>query len=299
MTSDNDEDDAGDGGEEANFQKVWTLGIGSDRTLGRPREWNGENAGFDDFAFKFENWVSGLPGGADSLLEASSKMPSSIEWDPMGPKQKVMARGVATALRALVGGKALNLIRYVPERQNGFEMWRLVFREYRPDTATRKVALLERVMEDSPTSSEEFGDWFVRWLDLVSQTELARGRPIDDDIKCAVVLKRSPKELKDHLVMLTATIADKFPVMREIVGTWNHSKRSYGTPAMGQRQVPMEIGAVSAESSVGGQGPSVSWVSGWPAPQWDWQKGKGKGNPFQKGKGKGKPWQKGKGKGNP
>ena len=38
--------------------QVWTLGVGSDRRLGRPKEWNGETRGFDDFAFKFSNWLS-------------------------------------------------------------------------------------------------------------------------------------------------------------------------------------------------------------------------------------------------
>ena len=49
----------------AEMTQVWTLGVGSDRSLGRPKEWNGEPSGFDDFAFKFSNWLSGLPGDAE------------------------------------------------------------------------------------------------------------------------------------------------------------------------------------------------------------------------------------------
>ena len=49
----------------AELTQVWTLGVGSDRCLGRPKEWNGEASGFDDFAFKFSNWLSGLPGDAE------------------------------------------------------------------------------------------------------------------------------------------------------------------------------------------------------------------------------------------
>ena len=48
---------------------VWTLGVGSDSSLGRPKEWNGESSGFDNFAFKFSNWFSGLPGDAERFLE--------------------------------------------------------------------------------------------------------------------------------------------------------------------------------------------------------------------------------------
>ena len=32
-----------------------------------------------------------------------------------------------------------------------------------------------------------------------SQTVIARGKALDDDMTCAVVLKRAPKESKDHL----------------------------------------------------------------------------------------------------
>ena len=60
--------------------QVWTLGVGSDRSLGRPKEWNGEPSGFDYFAFKFSNWLSGLPGDAESFLEESVTMAQPIQW---------------------------------------------------------------------------------------------------------------------------------------------------------------------------------------------------------------------------
>ena len=142
--------------------QVWTLGVGSDRSLGRPKEWNGEPSGFDDFAFKFSNWLSGLPGDAERFLEESVTMAQPIQWATHTPREKVVARGVATALRALIGGKALSCIRHHPEKLNGFEMWRLLYREYKPDTATRRVGLLERVMDDQPAPGMDFGDWFLR-----------------------------------------------------------------------------------------------------------------------------------------
>ena len=99
-------------------------------------------------------------------------------------------------------------------------MWRLLFREYRFDTVTREVGLLERVTEESPTSNEDFSDWF--------QTELARCMALDDDIKCRVVLKRAVHELKDHRVMETKPTADKFPAMRSsLLGTCQRQTAVY------------------------------------------------------------------------
>ena len=40
-----------------------------------PKECNGESGGFDDFAFKFSNWLSGLPGDAERFLEESANIP--------------------------------------------------------------------------------------------------------------------------------------------------------------------------------------------------------------------------------
>ena len=73
-----------------------------------------------------------------------------IVWATLEPREKVVARGEATVLRALAGDKALSCIRHHPEKQSGFEMRRLLYKEYRPDTATRRVGLLVRVMEDHP-----------------------------------------------------------------------------------------------------------------------------------------------------
>ena len=56
-------------------------------------------------------------------------------------------------------------------------------------------------MDDQPTLGEDFGDWFLWWLDLVGECEQARERMIDDDIKVAVLPNRSPKQLRNHLVL--------------------------------------------------------------------------------------------------
>ena len=219
---------------------MWTLGVGSDRSLGRPKE-NGEPSGFDDFAFKFSNWLSGLPGDAERFLEESVTM-AQPSVDNAYTTREGRGQGVATALRALIGGKALSCIRH-PEKLNGFEIWRLLYREYKPDTATSKVGLLERVMDDQPAPGMDFGDWFLRWLDLVGECGKARGRMIDDDIKVAVMLKRSPKELRDHLVLESPQLANmefKFPVMRELTQHWCQSRRVFFP-----QKPPMEMAAVS------------------------------------------------------
>ena len=100
-----------------------------------------------------------------------------------------------------MGGKALSCIGHHLEKQNWFETWRLLYKEHKPDVATRKVGLQERVMDDQLAPGADFGDWFLWRSDLVGECEQACGRMIDDDVEIAVMLKRSCKELRDHHVL--------------------------------------------------------------------------------------------------
>ena len=135
-----------------------------DRTesLGRPKQWNGEPNAFDDFAFKFSK-------SQDSFLKESVTMVQPIQWATLTAREKAVVRGVADCTAGSESGKALSCIRHLPEKLDGFEMWRLLFREYKPDTTTTTVGLLETVMDDQPAPGTDFGDWFLRWLDLVGE----------------------------------------------------------------------------------------------------------------------------------
>ena len=124
-----------------------------------------------------------------------------------------MGKGIMQALRALVDGKALDIVKSVMEKGNGFEAWRRLWREYRPHAAGRKVTMLEAVTEDRFRDGEDFNGWYHRWLELIRQAEVARGTLIDDDVKVAVAMRRAPRELRDHLMLQTASIGDRFSVM--------------------------------------------------------------------------------------
>ena len=165
------------------------------RVVGRPKDWDGKEAGFDAFAFKLSNWLADLPGNTEDLLEFASTHGEEIEWASVRRCQKVMAQGDAQALKSMVDGKALDIVKSVPDKSNGFEMWRRLWAEYRPQSAGRKVCLLESVMDDRPKGGEDFSTWYYRWTELMLQTERARKKPIDDGIKCAVALRRAPLEL--------------------------------------------------------------------------------------------------------
>ena len=109
------------------------------------------------------NRLSGFPEDAERFLEESANTGQPILWATLAAREKVVTRGVATTVRAPVGGNALSCIRHHPEKQNGFKMWKLLYKEYnKTDTATRKVGLLERVMVGQPAPGVDFiSDWFL------------------------------------------------------------------------------------------------------------------------------------------
>jgi hypothetical protein len=50
------------------FSRQWLMSLASERSLGRPKEWDGKESGFDTFAFRFSNWLGSVPGDAEALL---------------------------------------------------------------------------------------------------------------------------------------------------------------------------------------------------------------------------------------
>ena len=63
------------------FERVWSMGVSSDRVLGRPKDWDGKENTFDDFSFKFSNWLGGLPGGGDTLLDHAGRQRHLCHYD--------------------------------------------------------------------------------------------------------------------------------------------------------------------------------------------------------------------------
>jgi len=155
------------------FAKLWLMGLSGERSLGRPKDWDGNHRGFDEFVFKFATWLGSLPGDAEELLTLSQDRVTTITMATLTERQRVVAKAVSLALKTTTGGKALNIVKQV-ERGNGFEAWRRLWSEYRPNIAGRKINLLERVMEDKPASGEDFSSWYFSWTEKIRETEEAR-----------------------------------------------------------------------------------------------------------------------------
>ena len=141
----------------ATFHKMWMMGQQQERTLGRPRDWNGSDEGFEEFQFKFVNFMSGMPGPSEDrsvrdLLDDAAAAKNEISWGTLDSRTKVIAEGITRMLTSMVGGRALNIIKSNPVPKNGFEAWRRLFAEYKPLTGSRRMSLIEAVIDSRPAA---------------------------------------------------------------------------------------------------------------------------------------------------
>ena len=73
------------------------------------------------------------------MLEAAATHENPIITEKLDVERRVMAKGIHQSLRSLVEGKALNIVKSVRDG-NGFEVWRRLWAEYRPNVAGRKIS---------------------------------------------------------------------------------------------------------------------------------------------------------------
>jgi hypothetical protein len=157
------------------FEHVWFMGVSSDRVLGRPRDWDGKESSFNDFSFKFSNWLGGFPGGGDTLLDPVRRG-SDISVTTTHPR----AEGDCT-WRCDFDEKH-GYRQGLGHHQDGVEMWWRVYLECKPHTSSR-TAILWRLSRRTSLRALRTSTWYYyRWLEMTRQSEQPIDKLIDDDI---------------------------------------------------------------------------------------------------------------------
>ena len=177
-----------------------------------------------------------------------------------------------------------------PITANGFEFWRLLYRELAPDNHSKSLIWRRSLLSPKfPSKETEFSAALQEWEADVDRYEAEYGaqKAISDEDKRAVVLTEAPNALKQHLSMHIATLST-YQAVREVVVSYLQAKQVWKPSAAyagsTARSDPMEIGLVQQKGKgkdKGGKGK-------------DGKKGKGKD---QKGKGKDNHWKDKGGKG--
>jgi hypothetical protein len=113
------------------------------------------------------------------------------------------------------------------QRQNGFELWRLLWREYHPEQTNKSLIWRRTLLSPKfPTREADFSAAFQEWENDVDRyaAEFGAERAIADENKRALLITESPVALKQHLAMHAATLTT-YEQVRAVVVSYLQAKR--------------------------------------------------------------------------
>ena len=115
-------------------------------------------------------------------------------------------------------GKAATLCQLVADGC-GFEVWRLLFQEYKPAGSEPQHAMLEAIIQPKWWNAAEhrnrvFSDVLYDWEMLISRYTQGSGEIITDSIRCATVLGYADKVIVAHLRGAQPEVRRNFFVMK-------------------------------------------------------------------------------------
>ncbi|CAJ1369087.1 unnamed protein product, partial [Effrenium voratum] len=214
--------------------------------------------GWEKFVFQTETYS--MP----EVLEMSHKATDFLDPDEMSEDTLDRSRKLFAMLASWVQDcpAAAKLSRGI-RQQNGFELWRLLFREFAPENHSKALIWRRTLLSPKfPAKEAEFSAALQEWeadLDRY-ESEYGPSKAIADEDKRAVVITEAPAALRQHLAMHAAVLNSYEAVRDAVVGylqakrVWSPSATYAGNTA---RKDAMDIGKVTA-------GPSASQIA--PAP---------------------------------
>ena len=235
---------------------------------------------WERFTFQVETYLTLINEEFPTNLEEARKSTTFVDPVDMTDDCKACGRQLFAMLTSWTQelAVAVKIARGIRE-QNGFEFWRLLYRELAPDNHSKSLIWRRSLLSPKfPSKETEFSAALQEWEADLDRYEAEYGaqKATSDEDKRAVVLTEAPNALKQHLSMHIATLIT-YQAVREVVVSYLQAKQVWKPSAAyagsTARSDPMEIGLVQHKGKgkdKGGKGK-------------DGKKGKGKD---QKGKGK-------------
>ena len=165
--------------------------------------------------------------------------------------------------------------------KNGYEVWRLLCSDREPDSDSRKLALLNEIMEAKILEHvrvDEFETKLMYWEEVVTMYNGLGTTQVPDDIKRAILIRTAPTEVRTHLQVNAGTIRT-YQEMRDMIESFLRAKNVWkAKPGASVGGDPMEIGGIESKcSNCGKKGHDISQC---------WKKGGGAYDAYAKGQGK-------------
>ncbi|CAE7235731.1 RE1 [Symbiodinium natans] len=169
--------------------------------------------------------------------------------------------------------------------QNGFVLWRMLWREFHPEQANRGLIWRRALLSPKfPNKEGDFSAALQEWeLDLAKyESEFGAEKAISDEDKRALLMVESPQALKQHLAMHASSLGS-YDEVRAVVVSYLQAKRVW-TPSGGYAQSSRRAAHDPDAMDIGKQKEKekcpICWRTGHTVKDcWYNVKGKGKGTP--------------------
>ena len=130
------------------------------RGIAQPPPFLGDEKAWVDWRFRFQT-VAALMN-LYGVMRLAAAHPRQITQEELSEENKWKGRTLYGLLVALVSGRALGIIRQVPEGQ-GLEAWRCLVQEYEPEKPTRWSSILRALMKPAWNEASPFMDQLIEW----------------------------------------------------------------------------------------------------------------------------------------
>jgi hypothetical protein len=183
-------------------------------------------------------------------------------------------------LASLLENTPLAILKKCKTHRHGYEAWRLLVLEFEPWTDSRAMALVtscnEAKMINASGDLNSYAAGLMQWEAQISEYENLTGDDYPDRHRKAVMFSKASPEIRTHMQVNAATIANAADARAVIMG-YLQSKINWADAETGGI-VPMEIEAIDS---------SCKWCAKGKSFKHQDTKGKSKGK-GKDGKGKGK-----------
>ena len=215
------------------------------RVVNKPRVLTDDKAGWAEWRFQLENYLSILSSPMLEELLAASELDRPVTSSDTDVAAR--SRRLYAVLASLTAGRANLIVRNGRALRNGYETWRQLVLEYEPRSDSRHLALLmaaTRADGLEGRDGQDFLDGLMRWEQLVADYEATSGSAFDPQLRRAILLAKAPSAIATHL-QVNASAFTTYPAMRAAVEGYVRSRQIWSPQASGEQPVPMEIGAVA------------------------------------------------------
>ena len=204
------------------------------------------------------------------VMRLTAAYPVRIEDYGLNEENRWKGRMLYSLLASLCSGRALGVVRQVPEG-HGLEAWRCLVKEYEPEVASRTCAMFTALRSPKFTNGgrggPSFMDQLLEWERAVKKYVQISKENVGNILKCSVLTSKAPARIREDLRLTPVDYAGNYEELRGAIRNFLEKGKSYGADGTVTLNDPMNVSMLQRGQPWGGK--SYGKKGG--------QKGKGRG----------------------